>query len=316
MKKKTFFTLLLIVIASGILAFTINESLKRIEKNAIEVYLDSIKSEFAEHLIKVSIDEVVCNGFIKHTCKIPTIKIINQKQAQNLEITLQDIDISITHISHKDIGVIFKINKIQHNSAHNPYLVLLPQAFTYTLSLQKQDSALGYVAINRSIYLAFNHFTLDINLNVLLRGQLFRDKSIFFLLKEWFDSTTPSFYEYSLNSLTFHIASTQKNIDPKYIQTMKNTLDLVLHHTQKEYKRHNTRAKNTLLTHYFDKLIDNYYDLLRGKIATINLNVERSNKYLEFFNLISNEASLKKSLEILETLESINETYRIDFEAK
>ena len=51
---------------------------------------------------------------------------------------------------------------------------------------------------------------------------------------------------------------------------------------------------------------------INGKIDKISLNVSKKHPDIVFFNLLSNEAAIKKSLEIIEIINSINETYNIN----
>ncbi|RAX54716.1 hypothetical protein CCY99_02860 [Helicobacter sp. 16-1353] len=303
MKKKLVFTIFFIIFAIGIFLFTANEYLKRIEQNAIETYLYSIKNESLEYALNIEINPVVCKGFIRHQCNISNIKIYDNK----IEISLQNASAKIIDISHDSIEVAFHIDEITYNSHTN--LALLPRKFTYTLNLQKQDSRLGYVLLNRSIYLDFNTFDININLDILLREEIFRNKSILFLLKEWFDNTTPSFYEYSLDTLKI-------NINSKKIKNESHNPSISLKSIIDKYQQENPLFHNDFANHYFNEFIKDTYRLLDNKIDTLDLSIKRKNQNLVFFNLLSDEASKKKILEIIQVLNSINETYKIDLQTR
>lgn len=309
MNKKSAFTIFFTIFSVGIFLFTVNEYLKRVEKKAIETYLNSIQNEFSEYSLNITIDPVTCKGIIRHKCNIENIKISDK----DTEITLKNNSAKITNISHNSIGVEFSIDDISHNSYTNPYLALLPMKFTYKLNLQKQDSKLGYVLLNRSIYLDFNDFDMNINLDILLREKIFRNKSILFLLKEWFDSTTPSFYEYSLDTLMINLSSKkQKTLHSTYLDKRSTTLKLLIDKSKAIYQKDKALFNNNLITDYFNRFVKNSYELLDNKINTIELDIKRKNQDLVFFNLLSNEASIKKVLEIMQIIDSINETYEIN----
>lgn len=306
MNKKSIFTIFFIIFSIAICTLIANEYLKRVEKNAIEVYLASIKNEFLEYTLKVDINPVVCSGFIKHNCNIDNIKIYNK----NIEIKLKDIYIAITNISSNDIGVVFSINKIEKTSYVNPYLKLIPSKFTYKLNLLKKDSRLGYIMLNRSINLSFDNINMDINLDMLLREKKFSNKNILFLLKEWFDSSTPSFYEYSLDNLKLSIQENKTIKTGRLNQSNDNLKKLIQHLKLNSFKEEDFFQNKIIIKHVND-LVESLYELLEGKIKSINLKITRKNEDLVFFNLLTNEAMIKKFLEIQQILNSINETYNI-----
>lgn len=63
---------------------------------------------------------------------------------------------------------------------------------------------------------------------------------------------------------------------------------------------------------YFTSFMNKLYNLLDNKIHNINIHVSRRNNDLVFFNKLSKEASIKKILEVEQTLNSINRTYNIE----
>ena len=301
MRKRFVFIIFFIISASGIFVFIVNEYIKRLEKNAIESYMKSIQNELKEYSFDMAVSNVECKGFVKHTCKINNARIYN-----NLEINLKDITLSINNISHNNIGVLISIDEINHND-YNPFLSLLPNKFRYTLNLHKIDSKLGFVMLERFVYLNFDSFDINANIDLLLRDTKIRNKSIFYILKEWFDNTTPSFYEYSLDNLTMSIKSKDnrhKNNELINILKITNTID--------KTKLNN----NKLISKYLNELINDTYKIIDGTTNEITLNITRKNPNISFFNLLNNEAATKKSLEIIEIINSINKTYNINLKTK
>ena len=282
MKKKVIFIIIFIILTSGIFVFIANEYLKRLEQNAIETYIKSIQDELQGYLLNTQISQIECQGFIKHICTIKSTNIYNNK----INIELNDIKLKIKDITYDNISVAIEIGDIKHNNK-NPYLLLLPNRFTYTLNLHKEDSKLGF---------------LNAELNLLLREKKFQNKNIFYILKEWFDNTTPSFYEYSINSIKMQL----KTKDNKATNTkLANIL--------KEITKDINKGKNTKLAlNYFNQIMEGSYKIINGKIDKISLNVSKKHPDIVFFNLLSNEAAIKKSLEIIEIINSINETYNIN----
>lgn len=297
MKKKVIFIIIFIILTSGIFVFIANEYLKRLEQNAIETYIKSIQDELQGYLLNTQISQIECQGFIKHICTIKSTNIYNNK----INIELNDIKLKIKDITYDNISVAIEIGDIKHNNK-NPHLLLLPNRFTYTLNLHKEDSKLGFVTLERSIYFDFNDFDLNAELNLLLREKKFQNKSIFYILKEWFDNTTPSFYEYSINSIKMQL----KTKDNKATNTkLANIL--------KEITKDINKGKNTKLAlNYFNQIMEGSYKIINGKIDKISLNVSKKHPDIVFFNLLSNQAATKKSLEIIEIINSINETYNIN----
>ncbi|MBR7118486.1 MAG: hypothetical protein IKC84_03865 [Helicobacteraceae bacterium] len=302
MKKKFVFIVFFIISASGIFVFITNEYIKRLEKNAIEKYMQSIQNKLKEYSLNMTVSDVECKGFIKHTCKINDARIYN-----NLEINLKDITLSIKDISYNNIGVLINIDKISHNH-YNSYLSLLPNKFQYILNLHKIDSELGFIMLERSIYFDFDNFNMNANLNILFREKKMRNKSIFYILKEWFDHTTPSFYEYSLHYLTAQLSS--KDNRSKNDELI-NILKILINNIDK--KRLNN---NKLVLKYLDELIDNAYKIIDGKTSEVTLNITRKNPNISFFNSLHSEAMTKKGLEIIEIINSINETYNINLKVE
>ena len=295
MRKRFVFIMFFVIFASGIFVFIANEYIKRLEKNAIESYMQSIQNELKEHYFNMIVSNVECKGFVKHICKIDNARIYN-----HLEINLENITLSIKDISYDHIGVLINIDKISHND-YNPYLSLLPNKFQYTLNLHKVDSKLGFLMLERSVYFDFDGFDMNANLDLLLREKKISNKSIFFILKEWFDNTTPSFYEYSLENLAMKInAKNNKNKSIDILKTLINNID------KKQFD------KNKLISTYLDELIENIYKIIDKKTNEVALNITRKNPNIIFFNLLNNEAATRKSLEIIEIINSINETYHIN----
>ncbi len=297
MKKRAVFIIIIGVCAAGFFLFIANEYLKRLEQNAIKTYINSIQNELEGYSLNTKIAPVECSGFLKHICTIKFANIYNDK----INIELNNINLRIKNITYNNISVNIEINNITHNNK-NPYLSLLPNKFIYTLNLHKEDSKLGFVTLERNVYLDFNDFDLDAKLNILLREKKFRNKSIFYLLKEWFDNTTPSFYEYSINNIMMHIKTKGNKInDTKIINVLK------------EIEKDINKGKNTKLAlNYFNKIMENSYKIINGRTNNILLDISKKHPNITFFNLLSNEAAIKKSLEIIEIINSINETYNIN----
>ncbi len=309
MSKNIIVTISFIVLLIGLFLFTANEYVKRVEKRVIDTYLQSISNEFREHSFKIEMDSTICSGFIKHICTIDNVTIYNYDP----EILLKDIKIEITNITNNQIGVRFSVDNISHTFSANPYFIFLPTKLTYSLHLIKQDSALGYVMLDRAMYLDFDKFDVNLEFNTLLREKKFRNKSIVFLLKEWFDQTTSSFGEYSLDNLNVSIQA--KDINDYYATYFKKydtSISAMMKDTKNVIKQND--FNNELTTEYFDKLIESLGSLLDGKINKIHLDVRRNNDNLIFFNQLSDDASLRKILEITEILDSINSTYNIQLD--
>ncbi|RDU57529.1 hypothetical protein [Helicobacter sp. MIT 99-5507] len=303
MRKRLVFIIFFIISASGVFVFIANEYTKRLEKNAIEAYMQSIQNELKEYSLDMIASDVECRGFIKHTCKINNARIYN-----NLEIDLTDITLSIKNISYNNISVLINIGKISHNN-YNPFLSLLPNKFQYTLNLHKVDSKLGFVMLKRSVYFNFDSFDMNANLDLLLREKKNSNKSIFYILKEWFDNTTPSFYEYSIDNLAMRLNAKDGNYkNNKLIINILKTL------TNKIDKKQ--LNNNKLALKYLDELINSADKIIDKKANEVTLNVRRKNPDISFFNLLNKEAATKKSLEIIEIINSINETYNINLQTK
>ncbi|RDU64765.1 hypothetical protein [Helicobacter sp. MIT 14-3879] len=306
--KKIIFSIIFILLTSALFLFIANEYIKRLEIKAIINYIDALKDELKEYLLNITHSDVACIGFIKHSCNIKNIEIESKKS----KIILENVRLSIINLSFKQIGVEASIDKISHNITQNPYFVFIPERLIYHINLKKEDSALGYIMLNRHLYLDFNKFNIDINFDILLRDNLFRNKNIIFLLKEWFNTNTPSFYEYSLDSLNIEVNA--NNINDFYNKHFNN-YNLLLSNIITELS--NSFTKNMLNNKgIFKSFMNLSYELLNDKLKNIILNVKRKNNKLIFFNILSDEASTKKIAEIEQVLNSINDTYKITINKK
>lgn len=298
MNKRFLFSAFFVIIACGICVLVANEYLKHVEIKAIENYLLTLNNEFSEHESSTDVGNISCKGIIKHRCDIPRARIINQ----NNWILLENITISVSHLSHKQIGVEVAIKKITHNFM-DINSVFIPKNAVYILNLIKEDSKLGYVALNREVKLDFNRFDFSANSSILIRDKLFRDKNVVFLLNDWFNTTTPSFYEYSVDKLI--LQANNKNINDFYTSHFAR-----FNATSLDFVRN---LKND------NKSIDNIYgfesafaSFLDGKFKELRIDVSRKNDNLIFFSLLPKDAALKKMLEVKHILDSINESYKVE----
>lgn len=308
MRKKIFFSIIFILLSSAVFLFTANEYLKMVEKNAIETYLNTLKNESSDYALNVTSSEISCIGFIKHKCSLKEINIQNQ-------IKLENTTIAITELNSEHIGVDIRIGKITHNNTKNPYSIFIPNKFSYSLRLTKEDSKLGYVLLDRRIEASLDKFSIDAKLSVLIRDPLFRNKHILFLLKEWFDTTTPSFYEYSLKYFALNLqAQNVASFYREYFNNFNKRLLDVMADTKHSFKKGDFQSPLTNMI--FDDLLKAVHDLLNGEVNSIALEVKPKNERLVFFNTLSKDASIKKVLEIEQILDSINETHRYKLDIK
>lgn len=308
MKKKIFFSIIFILLSSAVCVFIANEYLKMVEKNAIETYLNTLKNESSDYALNVTSSEISCFGFIKHKCSIKEINIQNQ-------IKLENTTIAIKKLTSEQIGVEIDIGKITRNNTKNPYSIFIPNKFKYSLGLKKEDSKLGYVLLNRRIEANLDRFSIDSSLSVLIRDPLFRNKHILFLLKEWFDTTTPSFYEYSLKHFALNLQA--QNVASFYrghFGRFNKSLFDVVADTKNSFKKGDFQSPITNMI--FDDLLKAVHGLLNGEVNSIALEVKPKNEKIVFFNTLSQDASIKKVLEIEQILDSINETYNYKLDIK
>lgn len=278
MNKKAFFSVIFIVISFGVCLLIANEYLKRVEIKAINSYLSTLKGEIIDKQVELDFSQVLCSGFFKHSCKISNIS-LNSRQSpilQDSKIKLTDTSLTITDLNTQKIALAVKIGAISQTK------MFLPKNFAYTISLTKQDSTLGYVMLNRVLNLDIGNVAVSVNFAVLIREKRFRNKSVLFLLKEWIDPDTPSFYEFSLESLDISL-----------------------------------KSKNAVNTAFFVRLIVVFFNLSKCgfvifRLSSIDFSVKRKNKDLVFFNTLSDSATTKKTLEIREILDSINDSYAVE----
>ncbi len=302
MSKKGLFSLVFVIISLGICLLVANEYLKRIETKAIDSYLNSLKSELSEKLLYLNFSQVQCSGFFKHSCKIndislDSISLLNMPFiSQNRKITFSDTSLAITDLNTRRISVAVNIGTISQN------LIFLPKNFSYLVSLTKQDSALGYVMLDRVLKLDIGNISVSINFAVLIREKRFRNKSILFLLKEWFDPATPSFYEYSLEKLDISLKA-KDAINTAFYEANSENL---------QYLIDNLNITNP----HFEALTNATISLMKNEITSIDFSVRRKNADLVFFNTLTDTATTKKALEIKEILDSINESYEITMQTQ
>lgn len=307
MRKKIFFSIIFILFSSAICLFLVNEYLKMVEQKIISVHLNMLKKEASSYGLDISPSKVSCVGLIKHKCQIKEVDIQDK-------IKLQDITIWVTDLSNDKIVIGVKIDKITNNIT-NPYAIFIPNKFIYYLSLEKQDSKLGYAYLDRKVQAVFDKFSVDANLNILVRDVRFRNENILIMLKEWFDINSPNFYEYSLEHLSFNIqADDINNFYIKYFSKFHKSLHNVVKGTRDIIN--NGNFENNTTKAIIDNLQKAYFDLLSGKTKRINLNVERKNNNVVFFNLLTKEKTIKRLIEIEQIIDSINEAYRYKLDVK
>lgn len=277
----------------GICLFIANEYLKRVENKAINSYLSTLKNEFYTKQITLDFSQTQCAGFIKHACKISNIELDsnNAHFLQNRQITLKNTSISIIDLNRKKITLNLNIDAITHN------LLFLPRNFTYFISLQKQDSKLGYVMLDRVLHLDIGNVAVSVHFSVLMRDKRFRDKNIAFLLKEWLDTDTPSFYEYSLEKLDISLNAKDRVKTAFYKANSENLQGLI--------------DNLNITSPHFEALKNATLRLMQNEISSIDFSVKRKNADLVFFNTLNESATTKKTLEIKEIVDSIDENYEI-----
>lgn len=315
MNKKGLFSLVFVIASLGICLLIANEYLKRIEIKAINSYFTSLKQELGEKNLSLDFSQTQCSGFFKHSCRIsditignisfdtPNIALESQSIAQNLppswqnsQITFSDTSLSITKLNTTNIAVSVNIGAISQS------LIFLPNNFAYLVSLTKQDSPLGYVMLDRVLKLDIGNIAIGVNFAVLIREKRFRNKSILFLLKEWFDPTTPSFYEYSLEKLDISLKA-KDAINSEFYEANRENL---------RYLQDNLNITNK----HFETLANAIISLMKNEISAIDFSVRRKNADLVFFNTLTDTATTKKALEIKEILDSINDSYNITMQTK
>ena len=313
MSKKGLFSLIFVIISLGICLLVANEYLKRVEIKAINSYFTSLKSELSEKNLSLDFSQTQCSGFFKHSCKISDITLRNlsfdlapESQSniaqnlplswQNRPITFSDTSLVITKLNTNNIAVGVNIGAISQS------LIFLPKNLAYLVSLTKQDSALGYVMLDRVLKLDIGNIAISVNFAVLIREKRFRDKSILFLLKEWFDPTTPSFYEYSLEKLDISLKA-KDAVNSEFYEANSENL---------RYLKDNLNITNK----HFESLTNAIISLMKNEISAIDFSVRRKNADLVFFNTLTDTATTKKALEIKEILDSINDSYNITMQTK
>lgn len=275
-----------------------NEYLKRIEVGAINRYLGTLQSELGAHKVALNFAQITCAGFIKHTCASGEIVLdsanfgldLAHKNAHTNKIILRDASLAITDLSTRKVAVQAKIGDISQN------LILLPKHFTYHLGLEKVDSALGYVMVERAFDFSVGGVTGRVNLAVLVRDRRFANKSILFLVKEWFDADTPSFYEYSLEKLEVDLEA-------------RGRVDSAL----QTYLAQNL-ARLEVQSPHLKPLLSEVTKLANNERKTLHFRANRKNADLVFFHTLSDIATRKKMSEISEILASIDENYQIILE--
>lgn len=294
MNKKAFFSVIFIVISFGVCLLIANEYLKRVEIKAINSYLSTLKGEIIDKQVELDFSQVLCSGFFKHSCKISNIS-LNSRQSpilQDSKIKLTDTSLTITDLNTQKIALAVKIGAISQTK------MFLPKNFAYTISLTKQDSTLGYVMLNRVLNLDIGNVAVSVNFAVLIREKRFRNKSVLFLLKEWIDPDTPSFYEFSLESLDISLKS-------------KNAVNTAFYEANSKHLQYLLDNLNITKPH-FERLKNATISLTKNEISSIDFSVKRKNKDLVFFNTLSDSATTKKTLEIREILDSINDSYAVE----
>lgn len=303
MSKKGLFSAIFIIASFAVCLLIANEYLKRVEVKAINSYFATLQGELGEKQLSLDFSPTQCSGFFKHTCKISSVELGNIKfdlpTAQNItpeKITFRDISLAITNLTTSKIAVSVNIGAISQN------LLFLPKNFAYSISLTKQDSALGYVMLDRVLKLDIGNVAVSANFAVLIREKRFANKSVLFLLKEWFDTTTPSFYEYSLEKLDISLKA-------------KGALNADFYEANKQNLEHLQDNLNITNPH-FETLANATIRLMKNEISSIDFSVRRKNADLVFFNMLSDFATKKKALEIKEILDSINGGYEIKMEMK
>lgn len=290
MSKKAFFSIIFFIISLGICLLIANEYLKRVEIKAINRYLHTLQNETKSHSINLTFSPVVCFGFIKHHCKSDRIE-LDSNNFEGKNVVLKDTSLSIVRLDNKQIAVQIKIGEISQN------LIFLPKNFAYEIGLEKQDSALGYIMLNHLLDFNIGNITGKVNLAILVRDKRFKNKNILFLLKEWFDTDTPSFYEYSLDSLNITLEA-RGSVDSAFFKANEENLNNLL----SRLNFHNP---------HFTNFLSAMQKLMKNEIKSIDFTARRKNANLIFFNTLSTQATKKKASEIGEILDSIDESYAV-----
>lgn len=290
MSKKAFFSIIFFIISLGICLLIANEYLKRVEIKAINRYLHTLQNETKSHSINLTFSPVVCFGFIKHHCKSDRIE-LDSSNFEGKNVVLKDTSLSIVRLDNKQIAVQIKIGEISQN------LIFLPKNFAYEIGLEKQDSALGYIMLNHLLDFNIGNITGKVNLAILVRDKRFKNKNILFLLKEWFDTDTPSFYEYSLDSLNITLEA-RGSVDSAFFKANEENLNNLL----SRLNFHNP---------HFTNFLSAMQKLMKNEIKSIDFTARRKNANLIFFNTLSTQATKKKASEIGEILDSIDESYAV-----
>lgn len=295
MSKKAFFSIIFFIISLGICLLIANEYLKRVEIKAINRYLNTLQNEAKSHSINLIFSPIECFGFIKHSCKSDRIE-LDSSNFEGKNVVLKDTSLSIVRLDNKQIAVQIKIGEISQN------LIFLPKNFAYEIGLQKQDSALGYIMINHLLDFNIGNITGKVNLAILIRDKRFRNKNILFLLKEWFDTDKPSFYEYSLESFNITLEA-KGSVDSAFFKANEENLNNLLSRLN---------FNNPHLTNFLSAT----QKLMKNEIKSIAFNAKRKNANLIFFNTLSPQATKKKASEIGEILDSIDESYAVNLKTQ
>lgn len=290
MNKKALSSVIFIIISLGICLLIANAYLKRIEVSAIHRYLGALQGELRTHDIGLNFERVTCTGFIKHRCATQEISAESAKFGSS-KVLLRDISLAITSLHPQDIALVARVGSISQN------LILLPKNFTYNLSIKKVDSALGYILLNRGFDFSVGNIAGRVNMAVLVRDKRMRNKSIFFLLKEWFDADTASFYEYSLEGLEVKFEATSQN-DAFFAKNQQKIKDYLLA----------INAQNPR----FAGLTSAINQMLRGEVKRIDFSIHPKNANLPFFHSLN--STKEKMAEIKEILQSIDEGYVVDLQ--
>lgn len=295
MSKKAISSVVFVVISFGICLLIANAYLKRIEIGAIQRYLGALQGELRAHNIELDFEKITCTGFIKHRCESREIRAESASFGDS-NVILRDISLAITSLHPQNVALSAKVGDISQN------LILLPKNFTYNLSIKKVDSALGYIVLNRGFDFSIGNIAGRVNMAVLVRDKRMRNKSIFFLLKEWFDAKSASFYEYSLESLDVSLEA-KRTLDSAFLKQNQQKIEDYLALLNSQNPR-------------FAELTSAIKQMLRGEIKKLDFSASRKNVNLPFFHSLSPSATKEKALEIKEILQSIDESYALDLVAK
>ncbi|MGX2982885.1 hypothetical protein [Helicobacter sp. 23-1045] len=290
MKNRAFSSVFFIIILLGVCIFIANKYLAHIETNAANRYLSTLQSELNAHKITLNFAPINCTGFIKHTCESKQITLDSANFAESKQIILRNAKLAIKSLGLDNIVAEAKIGDISQN------LILLPKNLTYNLALKKVDSALGYVMVERRFDFTIGNIAGRVDLAILVRDRRFANKSIFYLIKEWFDAETPSFYEYSLENLEVDLRA-------------KNAVDSAI------FKKNEVAMGaifDSLKNPHFAPLIDATKALMNNERKNLHFKITRKNADLKFFHTLSQRATHKKLSEIGEILASVDESYEVN----